>query len=66
MPEAVTVPCLMMISIISEESLARADRPTHTHTHSLAYVKKKINLDFQNKKEVSCCPWKYYGVTRTE
>ena len=41
MSEAVTVPRLMMTSIISEESLARdgqTDRPTHAHTHARTHT----------------------------
>ena len=55
MSEAVTVPSLMMISIVSEDSLAR-DTHTHTHTHTrtrtrthtpVVYVKMcKIAFDF--------------------
>ena len=51
MSDAVTVPSLMMmISIVSEDSLAR-DTHTHTHTHTpVVYVKvcRKIAYDFVN------------------
>ena len=43
MSEAVTVPSLMMFSIVSEESLVR-----DTHTHKLGN-KNKIKIEGENK-----------------
>ena len=37
MSEAVTMPTLMMTSIVSDESLAR-DTHTHTHTHTRTHI----------------------------
>ena len=53
MSDAATVPSfMMMISIVSEESLARTDRQTdrqtHTHTHTLTHTIHTHELVYVN------------------
>ena len=58
MPEALTVPSVMMMtSIVSEESLARGTHThRHTHTHRQTFASSFLNCfkvvsDFENRKQ---------------